>query len=59
MNKRSAIVMAAGLVFALMSGTVARVATLRSGAPVKVVVQTISAPLPAPATTFNEGGDSG
>jgi hypothetical protein len=58
MNKRSAMVISAGLVFALMAGTVAKVSTLRSKT-VTVVVQTASAQVAAPATTFSEGGDAG
>ena len=57
MNKRSAIVMAAGLVFALMSGTVAKVSTM-SGKPVTVIVQTAAAQVPAPAA-INDEGDAG
>jgi hypothetical protein len=51
MNRKSAIVISAGLVFALMIGTVSRVVTLHSAAavaPVRIVVQT-TAPQPAPA----------
>jgi hypothetical protein len=59
MNKRSAMVISAGLVFALMFGTVAKVSTLKSGRPVTVVVQTASGQVPAPAATFSEGSDSG
>lgn len=58
MNKRSAMVISAGLVFALMFGTVAKVSSLRSGAPVTVVVQTAAGQVPAP-TTFNEDGGAG
>lgn len=47
MNRRSAVILAAGLVFALMAGTVSRAVTLHSpsaAAPVRIVVHT-----PAPA----------
>ena len=55
MNKRSAMVLAAGLVFTLMAGTVAKVSTLRSKT-VTVVVQTASAQVAAPTTFSDEGG---
>jgi hypothetical protein len=55
MNKRSAMLIAAGLVAALMSGTVSRVATLHSAQPVKVIVQTVATPA-APANYENDGG---
>lgn len=56
MNRRSSIIIAAGLVFALMAGTVSRAVTLHSvnaAAPVRIVVQTAApttstAPAPAP-----------
>lgn len=59
MNKRSAMVISAGLVFALMFGTVAKVSTLKSGRAVTVVVQTASGQVPAPATTFSDEGGAG
>jgi hypothetical protein len=43
MNRRSAVIVAAGLVFALMAGTVSRAVTLHpanAAAPVRIVVQT-------------------
>jgi hypothetical protein len=43
MNRRSAVFMAAGLVFVLMAGTVSRAVTLhptRAAAPIQIVVQT-------------------
>lgn len=52
MNRRSSIIIAAGLVFALMAGTASRVATLHSSAtaPVRIVVQTAAPAAPtAPA----------
>ncbi len=48
MNRRSSIIIAAGLVFALMAGTVSRAVTLHpssAAAPARIVVQT------APTTT--------
>ena len=50
MNKRSASIIAAGLVLALMAGTLSRAATLTRASqanPVKIVVQT-----PAAAPSF-------
>jgi hypothetical protein len=55
MNKRSAMLIAAGLVAALMGGTVSRVATLHSASPVKIIVQTAAAPAAA-ANYENDGG---
>jgi len=52
MNRRSSIIIAAGLVVALMAGTASRVATLHSSAaaPVRIVVQTAAPAAPtAPA----------
>ncbi len=64
MNRRSAVIIAAGLVFALMAGTVSRVMTLHpvnAGAPVRIVVQTaapahvaVNAPKLAPTETESE-----
>jgi len=55
MNRTSSMIIAAGLVFALMAGTVSRAVTLHpstAAAPVRIVVQT-AAPaasgVPAPA----------
>jgi hypothetical protein len=53
MNRRSASIVAASLVFALMAGTVSRVVTLHqatAAAPVRIVVQT-PAPQSAPVIT--------
>lgn len=50
MNRRSAVIIAAGLVFALAAGAVSRAATIHpvnAGAPVRIVVQTTT---PAAAT---------
>jgi len=50
MNRRSGTIIAAGLVFALMAGTLSRAATITKAAgtnPVKIVVQT-----PAAAPSF-------
>ena len=52
MNRRSSIIIAAGLVLALMAGTASRVATLHpsAAAPVRIVVQTAAPAAPtAPA----------
>ncbi len=57
MNRRSSIVIAAGLVLALMAGTVSRAVTLHSAgaaAPVRIVVQTAPATTAAPAITQTE-----
>lgn len=51
MNKRSATIVAGGLVLALMAGTASRELTLHpaaSAAPMRIVVQT-TPPAPAPA----------
>jgi hypothetical protein len=59
MNRRSSIIIAAGLVVALMAGTVSRAVTLHSSstaAPVRIVVQT-AAPttaVPSPASAEPE-----
>ena len=59
MNRRSALIIAAGLVLALLSGTVSRVATLRAGAPVTIVVQTAASQAPTATTQAMEAeGDS-
>ena len=57
MNRRSALIIAAGLVLALVSGTVYRVATLRGGAPVTIIVQT-AAPSPPAAAVQRLDGES-
>ena len=47
MNRKSASIIAASLVFALMAGTVSRAVTLHhatSAAPVRIVVQTTAPP---------------
>ena len=60
MNRRSAVILAAGLVFALMAGTVSRAATLhpaRAAASIQIVVQTPAAPTavaPTLASTYTE-----
>lgn len=61
MNRRSAVIIAAGLVFALTAGAASRAATLHpvtAGAPVRIVVQTVapatSAVAPASANTERE-----
>jgi len=57
MNRKSSIVIAAGLVLALMAGTVSRAVTLHSAssaAPVRIVVQTAPATAAAPALTAPE-----
>jgi predicted neutral ceramidase superfamily lipid hydrolase len=54
MNRKSSIIIAAGLVFALMAGTVSRAVTLHSSsaaAPVRIVVQTATPATAAPATS--------
>lgn len=46
MNRKSAMIMAAGLVFVLMAGTVSRAVTLHptsAAAPIQIVVQTPAA----------------
>ncbi len=59
MKRTSAMIISAGLVFALVAGTITRVVTLRqtaaTAAPVRIVVQT-AAPQVAPVTasTFTE-----
>ncbi len=59
MKRTSAMIISAGLVFALVAGTVTRVVTLHqtsaAAAPVRIVVQT-AAPQAAPltASTFAE-----
>jgi hypothetical protein len=54
MNRRSAILVSAGLVLALMAGTASRVATLHPAAavaPTRIVVQTLAPKVAAvPAT---------
>ncbi len=47
MNKKSAVLIAGGLVLALMAGTVSRELTLgkTAAAPVRIIVQTPAAPL--------------
>jgi len=63
MNRRSAVIIAAGLVFALASGAVSRAMTLHpvnAAAPVRIVVQTAApavssvATSPAPASAERE-----
>ena len=56
MNKKSAVVIAGGLVLALMAGTVSRELTLGKTAavPVKIIVQT---PAAAPLATAPAPGD--
>jgi len=52
MNRTSSMIIAAGLVFALMAGTVSRAVTLHpstAAAPVRIVVQTAAPGVPAPA----------
>ena len=50
MNRRSAVIFAAGLVAALMAGTVSRAVTFRhsgAAAPIQIVVQTPTSALAA------------
>jgi hypothetical protein len=57
MNRRSSIIIAAGLVFALMAGTVSRAVTLHpssAAAPVRIVVQTAPPTTSAPSTASAE-----
>lgn len=52
MKRTSAVIVAAGLVFALMAGTVSRVLTLHqtpAAAPIQIVVQTPASAGPAAA----------
>ena len=57
MNRRSSIIIAAGLVFALMAGTVSRAVSLHpssAAAPVRIVVQTASPTTGAPTLASAE-----
>ena len=57
MNRRSSIIIAAGLVFALMAGTVSRAVSLhpsRAAAPVRILVQTASPTTGAPTLGSTE-----
>lgn len=61
MNRRSAVIIAAGLVFALSAGAASRAATIHpvtAGAPVRIVVQTAapaaSAVVPVSASANTE-----
>jgi len=57
MNRRSSIIIAAGLVFALMAGTVSRAVTLHpssAAAPVRIVVQTAAPTTSAPSLASAE-----
>jgi hypothetical protein len=57
MNRSSALIVAAGLAFALVAGTASRALTLRSttaAAPVRVVVQTQSQQQASPSPPFAE-----
>ena len=52
MNRRSAMLISAGLVFALMAGTASRVLTLHapvSATPARIVIQTTTIPQAAAA----------
>jgi hypothetical protein len=53
MNRKSGVIIAAGLVFALMAGTVSRGLSMHqaSAAPVRIVVQTAGPQSPPPVTT--------
>jgi hypothetical protein len=56
MNRRSAAIIAASLVFALTAGTVSRMVTLHqstAAAPVSIVVQTPAPQSPPAVTTAN------
>ena len=57
MNRRSSIIIAAGLVFALMAGTDSRAVTLHQSsgaAPVRIVVKTASPTTGAPTLASTE-----
>lgn len=57
MNRRSAMLISAGLVFALMAGTASRVLTLHapvSATPARIVIQTTTIPQAAAAVGERE-----